>query len=537
MSKFGLLPRLAAYIGLSSVIIGIVSSQMVYRVTVKQEMHLASEQLSSLYKTVKQTISTAVYLGEDGVDLAQEVVDGLAESDIVSLARVEFQQLELTSHQMPVPAVTPQIFDLYALFEPDKVTGRLYIYPNHEFIRDRAETIATENAAAMFGLAILLMVIALAVTYFYVSSPLVRTARVLHEIAPGSNKRLALGKRLQQTELGVLVKDINLLLERAEQQIRQERLLREEVERLEQKFRMIFHNAVEPIVLTSPSGDLILQNPAFERLLESLDIPVRDNHGTLLCTLFHKPSEVLRKLEQTLMRANIAIAEFPLYAKRNGEDVWMQVVVTRILNSANETYHQVALHDVSERRAELEQLSLQAEFDQLTQLLNRRGFQRRLEQMQKQDTAFIFVLFDLNWFKRVNDRYGHGAGDELLIYVARCLGRVLEPDDIAGRWGGDEFVMLLPGSDRLRVAALCESLFNFIATPYQLTEVDVQVQIGASMGAACFPADSRDLNVLVDMADKAMYASKGYKEDPTKKYLTFTSDMDYSPTSDVTDTS
>ena len=100
--------------------------------------------------------------------------------------------------------------------------------------------------------------------------------------------------------------------------------------------------------------------------------------------------------------------------------------------------------------------------DPLTGLLNREGLRRRCAQVllaAERDGADVTVaVLDLDGFKAVNDRHGHAAGDDLLVRLARAWSRELRPFDLLGRWGGDEFVLVLPGADLASAAATVRRL-------------------------------------------------------------------------------
>ena len=114
-------------------------------------------------------------------------------------------------------------------------------------------------------------------------------------------------------------------------------------------------------------------------------------------------------------------------------------------------------------------------------------------------------MIDLDGFKSINDSSGHAAGDRVLAEAGTRLAAAVRSSDLVGRWGGDEFVLLLAGtSDPLampeRAAAIAACLHDVPRSGGPLT---------ASVGAAVFPADGRELATLLDLADRAMYAAKG----------------------------
>lgn len=167
--------------------------------------------------------------------------------------------------------------------------------------------------------------------------------------------------------------------------------------------------------------------------------------------------------------------------------------------------------DVTPQREQEVLLQKLAHFDALTGLPNRvllaRRLQECMDQARERGTQLGVGYLDLDGFKPVNDRLGHGAGDRLLVMVAGRLTRALRPQDCVARLGGDEFVMLLPD---LSGTAECERMLGrvmeSISAPYALdTE---RVVVTASIGYTVFPQDEADADTLLRHADQAMYAAK-----------------------------
>lgn len=163
-------------------------------------------------------------------------------------------------------------------------------------------------------------------------------------------------------------------------------------------------------------------------------------------------------------------------------------------------------------RRENEQLSHRAAHDDLTGLPNRASFTRFLSsalvQARKDRQSFALLYLDGDGFKAVNDRYGHGAGDAVLVEIAVRLRDCLRAGDIAARLGGDEFGLLLAApAGRDAIARIQACLKERMDDPIHLPTGDA-VHIGLSVGSAVFPDDGRDATALVNAADAEMYAAK-----------------------------
>jgi predicted signal transduction protein with EAL and GGDEF domain len=137
-------------------------------------------------------------------------------------------------------------------------------------------------------------------------------------------------------------------------------------------------------------------------------------------------------VELAFTNDEIATGEFKLKTSKNSASVWVQVVVTSIINEDLREYYQITLHDISKRKKELESLAYQADFDKLTKLYNRQGLEKKIEAFAEQERPFCLALIDLNWFKRINNIYGHESGDEILVFVAGRIKKSLRTQDFGG---------------------------------------------------------------------------------------------------------
>lgn len=172
---------------------------------------------------------------------------------------------------------------------------------------------------------------------------------------------------------------------------------------------------------------------------------------------------------------------------------------------------------VFNRLAEIEQLQADAASDPKTGLRNMRGWSeaagRALRRVRRADGTLAVLMIDLDHFKDVNDTYGHPAGDDVLARVAGVLREVTRPADIVGRFGGEEFLLLLPDTDADAAAHAAERIRATIADLH----IDTTDKRGshvaitgptASVGIAVYPDHATTLDDLTHAADAAVYAAK-----------------------------
>ena len=200
-----------------------------------------------------------------------------------------------------------------------------------------------------------------------------------------------------------------------------------------------------------------------------------------------------------------------------GDYVWVK---TRGIASRNErgevTRITGSLTDTTEQRAQADALEHQALHDSLTDLPNRTLFHDRLHQAvlacHRDNAQLAVLMMDLDRFKEINDTLGHYIGDQLLVQVGHRLRQGLRETDTVARLGGDEFAILVPSAGvseargvALKITQMLEHAFEFDGH---------QIDVGASVGIALFPAHGDGADTLIQRADVAMYVAKNGGSSP-----------------------
>lgn len=167
--------------------------------------------------------------------------------------------------------------------------------------------------------------------------------------------------------------------------------------------------------------------------------------------------------------------------------------------------------DVTRRKEAELKLAYNADHDPLTDLLNRRGMWRAIRRIHAQGLRgrrpHCIAILDLDWFKQVNDERGHLVGDWLLQDVGRLLRENAREADWIARWGGEEFLILMPDTDAPQALGVIERLRELIAaTPFLVEANSIQITISAGLSACRLERDSQD--EVVNRADRALYAAK-----------------------------
>lgn len=190
---------------------------------------------------------------------------------------------------------------------------------------------------------------------------------------------------------------------------------------------------------------------------------------------------------------------------RNRDFIWCQISVTPLMENGVPVRMIGVITDIHHLKTENQLLEKEAYRDSFTGLYTKSHFVKTVERIlsEKNDKSHAMILMDLDNFKHINDTYGHFAGDEVLLSVSKRLKQLFRKTDVIGRFGGDEFMVLVKGIDnRNWLKERLDALIRHGDNPYHVT---------MSIGVSFYPEDAKTYDGLLEKADDALYQSKRSK--------------------------
>ncbi|BDI33224.1 hypothetical protein CCAX7_52750 [Capsulimonas corticalis] len=291
--------------------------------------------------------------------------------------------------------------------------------------------------------------------------------------------------------------------------------------KVEVRYRSIIENAVEGIYQTTMGGRILSANPSMaailgydspDELMESVDHVGRD--------IYHNPTR--RGEFLALIESWGSVSQFDSQVRRkDGEPLWISENARCVRDSEGRVlFYEGTIQDITERRAvEVERERMLAEalakqdLDPLTGLLNHRAFQKRFDdeatRALEDNYSLAVVVIDLDNFRFFNEVYGYQVGDELLLRVADALRAATRYYDCMARFGGDEFVVLMPGACAEDVASLRARLTQRLEEiSYEPPGSESAVPLSVSAGVALFPDEAATRVLTLEMATERLHRAK-----------------------------
>ena len=272
----------------------------------------------------------------------------------------------------------------------------------------------------------------------------------------------------------------------------------------------------EGVITTDKRGRIDYMNEAAERFTGTTSMRAVGHGLDDIVNLLNEPDRqsLADPVRQCLASgAPVSLGRRALLLARNtGEEHYIELNVSPLRGMQNEVNGTVVvLHDVSEQRGLARQMSYQASHDALTGLVNRREFERRLQEAldsaRAGESSHVLSYLDLDRFKAVNDSCGHLAGDNMLREVAALLKDAVRDSDTVARVGGDEFAMLLIGCPLEKARQIADDVCRAVAD-YRFVWKDKIFNIDVSIGLVEIGRESGSTDELIGAADSACYVAK-----------------------------
>jgi diguanylate cyclase (GGDEF)-like protein/PAS domain S-box-containing protein len=282
----------------------------------------------------------------------------------------------------------------------------------------------------------------------------------------------------------------------------------------EQRMRDVTFSLAEGVVILDVNGNVDYINPEAERLLgwENYDLAGKSISELMNCE--GSDGKVLKNcaILQVLDDGKRFDVEDEVFRRRDGAMIPVRYTAAPLTGHDGFSGVVVSFHDISDRKRILKDLEHKATHDGLTDIYNRSTIDKLLNyelgRTLRYKRSLSLLMMDLDHFKDVNDTYGHQVGDDVLIWFARHIASASRGTDFVGRYGGEEFTMIMPETELLQANRTAERLCNMIANSPVMLGSDEKLEITVSIGVAACPNNAKNAEELIKSADDALYRAK-----------------------------
>ncbi len=278
----------------------------------------------------------------------------------------------------------------------------------------------------------------------------------------------------------------------------------------EERYRALVDGSIQGILVHKNFRPLFC-NEAYAQMQGFSNAQELMEHGSILplIDMEHHPQAYSDNL-QLLVGEKEAIKTEAKGVRTDGSTVWLSLLSRPIIWNGEQVV-QVTAMDITEQQLLKERLEHRANFDGLTNLLNRRATMELLEKQfefdKRNGNDMCCILIDFDDFKLINDCYGHHVGDQVLKLFGKTCKKSIRKSDFIGRWGGEEFVMVLPRTAIDQAAFIARRISKCISE--QRVEVgEHTLSFTVSMGVAAMTENTTSAEQMINAADKALYQGK-----------------------------
>lgn len=272
------------------------------------------------------------------------------------------------------------------------------------------------------------------------------------------------------------------------------------------------------ILMTDIKGNIIYVNNAIENMSGYKTSELIGNNPSILKSGLTK-RETYKKMWETISSGGIWNGE-QINKRKDGTLYYEDSRITPIYNKNNELKYYLAVkHDITERKVLESRLQEIAIRDGLTNAYNRRYLMDRLyriaDNYKRVRKEFSIAILDIDHFKSVNDKYGHLAGDVVLVELVRIINKTIRSYDILGRYGGEEFILVLPDTDKNEAYVIINRILNKIRNHtiiYDNNNINITFSAGIA-GSSEIDIKSFNAEALINLADNRLYNAKDFGRD------------------------
>lgn len=461
------------------------------------------------------------------VNYHSEVMDSTLWVTLVSLVDKGHNEAQLLKHLEDLSSgkVQSTSFDLY-------INGHHYIASATYLAQLKWINLSMVNLDNVFGMremaaiGAVFMVLALLswgvifmMSERYLISPIKAISNVMQKIKEGDYSVRLNEEEARCDEIGQLCRDINEMAQKVEHSAKN----------AEEQYQWLTDNMSDVIWIMELNGHFSYVSPSVERLRGFT--PHEVMHQSLEQVICQGSLDEVQKSMADAF-AQVAAGKIPKamtimieQPHKNGSTIWTEANARLILDEDGKPFRFIGVtRDASQRIKAEEEIRKLAFYDPLTSLANRRLLLDRLDQAivaaKRTGSYGGLIYLDLDRFKPLNDRFGHDAGDELLIEVGRRIKECIRATDTAARFGGDEFVVLVNDLGILKeeaftyTDAIAQKIQTQLSLPYELEKTTYI--LSASVGVNLFGPESSSTREAISEVDKLMYKVKEIRRDEYK---------------------
>lgn len=281
----------------------------------------------------------------------------------------------------------------------------------------------------------------------------------------------------------------------------------------EERYRMMTDNACDIIATVDLAGNFTYISPSVEKITGYTPAEIMTHYreiGYFLPGVQKEMDKQRESIREMVERGEhfSSINFEQRQVRKDGESIYTDTVLSGIYDEENNFRELLAVsRDITEKVKERREIKKISETDKLTQLYNRVKLDSTLENefnlAKINATIFAIIMIDIDEFKQINDCFGHLAGDMVLVELAKLFKTSIRATDTVGRWGGEEFLMILPDTNESAAVELAEKIRKQVSQKY----FPEQEHMTISMGVSVFN-DDVSVDSIIYRADQALYQAK-----------------------------